>query len=99
LQRVRIAVVTLRGGHQIELIEPANRESPISRFLRQKRGGLYHCCYAVDDLAKAMRQFVDKGCVLISGPAPACALDNRKVVFLFTPHHDVIELVEERRPL
>ena len=93
LQRVRIAFATLQGGTVIELIQPLDTVSPVSKLLEAKRGGLYHLCYWADDIEREIARFREKGCLPISGPTPATALDGRMVAFLLTPHRDVIELV------
>ncbi len=94
LQRARIAFVTLAGGAVIELIQPLDAGSPVSKLLEAKRGGLYHLCFWVDNLELQIERFREKGCLPISGPAPAVAFQGRRVAFFFTPQRDVIELVE-----
>lgn len=94
LQRVRVAFMTLQGGARIELIEPAGDTSPVSSFLKQKRGGLYHLCYAVTDLEREIARFRARGCFLISGPTPATAFNGRRVAFFGTRQNDIVELVE-----
>jgi len=96
LQRVRIAFVTLTGGAEIELIQPLDVNSPVSKLLEAKRGGLYHLCYWVDDIESQIGRFREKGFLPISGPTPATAFQGRQVAFLMTPQRDVIELVETR---
>lgn len=94
LQRVRIAFVTLASGERIELIEPLDDDSPVSKYLADRRGGLYHVCYATDSLEQTIDEFRRRRCMLFSGPTPAPAFDGRRVAFLFTPQRDIIELVE-----
>jgi methylmalonyl-CoA/ethylmalonyl-CoA epimerase len=94
LQRVRIAFATLAGGERIELIEPMDESSPVSQYLGDRRGGLYHLCYSTDQLEEAIQRFRSKRCMVFSGPTPAAAFGGRRIVFLFTPQRDIIELVE-----
>jgi methylmalonyl-CoA/ethylmalonyl-CoA epimerase len=94
LQRVRIAFVTLAGGERIELIEPLDGSSPVSAYLGDRRGGLYHLCFSTDSLEEAIQQFRAKRCMLFSGPTPAAAFGGRRIAFLLTPQRDIIELVE-----
>ncbi len=94
LQGVRIAFATLAGGERIELIEPMDDSSPVSKYLGDRRGGLYHLCYSTDSLEDAVEQFRAKRCMVFSGPTPAAAFGGRRIVFLFTPQRDIIELVE-----
>jgi methylmalonyl-CoA/ethylmalonyl-CoA epimerase len=94
IQRVRIAFATLAEGERIELIEPMEESSPINAFLTDRRGGLYHLCYSTDSLEDTIAHFREKRCMVFSGPTPAAAFDGRRVVFLYTPQRDIIELVE-----
>jgi len=93
-QRVRVAFVTLAGGDRIELIEPTEESSPVWGFLRDRRGGLYHVCYAVESLEDEVERFKARRCMVFSGPTPATAFGGRRIVFLYTPQRDIIELVE-----
>jgi 4-hydroxyphenylpyruvate dioxygenase-like putative hemolysin len=96
---VRIAFVTLAAGVRIELIEPLSEASPVSKFVGDRRGGLYHLCYATDDLEGEIARFRSRGCMPFSGPTPARAFEGRRVAFLYTPQRDIVELVETtRRP-
>ena len=95
IQRARVLFVALPGGGRLELIEPVDAESPVAGVLKQKRGGLYHLCYAVDDLDGQIERFRQRGCLPISGPSPAAAMGNRRIAFLCTPQFDVVELVED----
>lgn len=94
LQGVRVAFVTVTGGVVIELIEPMSDSSPVSKYLGDRRGGLYHVCYETDALEATIETFRSKRCMLFSGPSPAAAFDGRRIAFLFTPQRDIIELVE-----
>ena len=83
------------GGVQIELIQPLDESSPVSKILKSKRGGLYHLCYVAEqELGQEIERFQRKGCLLISGPTPATAFSGRRVAFLYTPQYDIIELIE-----
>ena len=40
---------------KVELLEPLNKNSPISRFLEKNpNGGMHHICYEVDDINKVL---------------------------------------------
>jgi methylmalonyl-CoA epimerase len=38
------------GGTAIELLEPLNENSPISKFLEKRGEGIHHICFYVDDI-------------------------------------------------
>lgn len=94
IQRVRVCFVEMPGGAIIELVEPLGEDSPIKDIVGSKRGGLYHLCYEVDDIEAEIRRFRQKACLPLSKPVPAAAFDGRRIVFLITPQHDLIEFVE-----
>jgi methylmalonyl-CoA/ethylmalonyl-CoA epimerase len=94
LQRVRVCFVEMQGGTLIELVEPLGENSPISGIIGSRRGGLYHLCYEVDDLDTEIARFRARRCFPLARPTPAVAFDGRRIVFLMTPQHDLIELLE-----
>jgi methylmalonyl-CoA/ethylmalonyl-CoA epimerase len=93
LQEVRVAFVSTGTEVSIELIQPANEDSPVSRFL-DSGGGLNHLCYAVEDLDASIEGLRGKGCLVASPPKPAVAFSGRRVAFLYTRDRELIELVE-----
>jgi methylmalonyl-CoA/ethylmalonyl-CoA epimerase len=94
IQKVRIAFVTLADGNRIELIEPASESSPIRSLLKKGGSGLYHVCYATPRMQEVIDRFKAQGSIVVRGPVPAAAMGGRNVTFLFTPSHDLIELVD-----
>ena len=56
----------------------------------------YHMCYEVQDIAQAIGELRDQRFLLVSGPVPACAMEDRRVAFLFQKNTGLIELVEAR---
>jgi len=94
VQRVRVCFVALPGGTTIELVEPFGDASPIANIVGSRRGGLYHLCYEVSDIATQLARFRNKRCLPLSAPVPATAFGGRRIVFLMTPEHDLIELLE-----
>jgi methylmalonyl-CoA/ethylmalonyl-CoA epimerase len=93
IQRVRVAFVELPGG-TLELVEPMTTDSPVQNILARKRGGLYHVAYATPRFEEATRAAIARGYRLVAEPAPAAAFENRRIVFLMTPHFDLVELIE-----
>ncbi len=81
-------------GGLIELVEPLDDDSPLRSIVGSRRGGLYHLCYEVDDLDVELSRLRSMRCMPLARPAPAAAFDNRRIVFMLTPQHDLIELVE-----
>jgi len=79
---------------KIELISPLTDDSPVTDLLK-KRQALYHLCYSVPDIEEAKQHARKSGAIVISKPVEAPLFDDRKICFLFTKDHYVIELVEE----
>jgi methylmalonyl-CoA/ethylmalonyl-CoA epimerase len=63
-QKVRVAMLPL-GESRIELLEPTSDDSPISKFLEKRGGGIHHIAVEVDDITTALRKLKDKGMRLI----------------------------------
>ena len=67
-QGVWVCFITVANS-QIELIEPVDETSPISRFLQANpRGGQPHICFEVDDLLAARDAMVAKGARVLGKP-------------------------------
>lgn len=57
------------ANSQIELIEPVDETSPITRFLKSNpQGGQHHICFEVDDLLEARDAMVAKGARVLGQP-------------------------------
>ncbi len=69
-QKVNVLVL-YAGGQRIELVEPAAPDSPVSRFLEKRGGGLHHLAWRVDDVAAAVRHLLAQGVRMIDeAPRP-----------------------------
>ena len=55
-QKVRIAMLPI-GESRIELLEPTGDDSPISKFLEKRGGGIHHIAVEVDDIEAALAAF------------------------------------------
>ena len=95
-QNVSLAFVRV-GGITLELLEPLGEDSPIASSLQNGRK-LLHICYEVPDLEQAVAHCRPAGFHRISRPVPAPALDNRRIVWVFSEHYGLIELVEQPAP-
>ena len=94
-QKVRVVLMgnSEEDPVKVELISPLGDDSPVTDLLK-KRQSLYHLCYEVPDIEEAKNHARKNGAVIISKPVEAPLFDNRKICFLFTKDHYVIELVE-----
>jgi methylmalonyl-CoA epimerase len=63
-QKVRVAMLPI-GESRIELLEPISDDSPISKFLEKRGGGIHHIAVDVDDIEATLAQLKAKGMRLI----------------------------------
>ncbi len=95
-QKAKLAFLSTGPGDAlIELVEPAGEESPVTRFLREKGGGLHHVCYEVADLERGMMEMKSNGSLTAKPPKPAVAFQGRRVAWMLTPGKLLVELLEE----
>ena len=59
-QKVTVAFFKV-GDVFIELLEPLSDDSPVSKFIEKRGGGLHHVAYEVDDIGKEIDSFREKG--------------------------------------
>ena len=63
-QKVRVAMLPL-GESRIELLEPTSEDSPISKFLEKRGGGIHHIAVEVEDIEAALAKLKAQGARLI----------------------------------
>jgi len=63
-QKVTVAMLPL-GESRIELLEPTSDDSPISKFLEKRGGGIHHIAVEVDDIEASLERLKSKGMRLI----------------------------------
>lgn len=85
-----------KDGYRIELVSPADNSSVVSGLIKKYKNSPYHLCYETPDLDASLASLTDAGFTAIDTPAPAPALQSRRVVFLMNPFLGMIELLENR---
>lgn len=95
IQNVRICFLSKREMPMLELLAPVDDKSPVVRILEKVGVTPYHSCYSVQDIEDAIVRLKKKHFVLLGRPVQACAMDNKKVCFLFNKEVGLIELLEE----
>lgn len=63
-QKVRVAMLPI-GETRIELLEPTSEDSPISKFLEKRGGGIHHIAVEVEDIEAALEKLKSEGVRLI----------------------------------
>jgi methylmalonyl-CoA/ethylmalonyl-CoA epimerase len=77
----------------IELVEPGEPKSPVTRFL-ERGGGMHHLCYEVSDLEAHLRFCKPLGIVTIRRPVPAVAFDGRRIAWAIAKKGPLLEFLE-----
>ncbi|WP_313131399.1 VOC family protein [Anaerocolumna sp.] len=100
-RKIKICFLENReGGNNtvIELIESIDETSPISNLVKKMSGVAtpYHICYEVDDIEDVVEEYKKLGFILTQNAAPAIAIDNRKVAFMFHKGVGIVEFVENK---
>lgn len=97
-EQVRIAFLPMGGpgGSEIELIEPTNPESSLSRFLEKRGEGLHHICLEVKDIDASLHEMRQKGASVLD-QEPRLAAEGR-AVFLHPKGTNgvLLELLEKK---
>jgi methylmalonyl-CoA/ethylmalonyl-CoA epimerase len=62
LDDLKLKVVKVKTGESVlELLEPLEGESVISKFLASRGEGIHHVCLAVEDIREAIKELKAKG--------------------------------------
>ena len=68
---------------KVELLEPLNEDSPISKFLiKNPNGGMHHICYEVGDLKSASKKLKEVGAKILGDGNPKIGAHGNPVIFL-----------------
>ena len=68
-------------GPLVELLEPADAESPIGRYLARRGPGIHHVCFSVDDLDAMLARCRAAGLQLID-ETPRLGAEGKRIAFL-----------------
>jgi methylmalonyl-CoA/ethylmalonyl-CoA epimerase len=96
-QKVRIAMLPI-GDSRIELLEPTSDDSPISKFLEKRGGGIHHIALEVDDIRTKLRQLKEAGARLID-EEPRVGAEGCLIAFVHPSSSSgvLLELVQTRQ--
>ena len=79
-QKVKTAVLK-SGDDRIELVEPTAPDSPVSKFLAARGGGIHHVAVRVPDLEAAIADCLAKGLRMID-TAPRPGAGRARIAFI-----------------
>ena len=82
-----------KDGYVIELVSPRSDASAVGRLIKTYKNTPYHLCYETGHLEEELERLEASGFTRIDSPAPAPALDGRRVCFLMSAKIGMIELL------
>ena len=84
LEEHGVKVVFLEFSNlKIELLEPLNNKSPISKFLEKNpKGGMHHICFEVEDIVETINSLNSKNINILGDGNPKIGAHDKPVVFL-----------------
>jgi len=93
-QKTRVGFFKI-GESNIELVQPAEPDSPLTKFLETKGQGIHHICFEVDDVEAEVKAFLEKGATMID-QKPRPGAHGTKVAFVHPKSSNgvLIELCE-----
>ncbi len=96
-QKVRVAMLPI-GESRIELLEPTSEDSPISKFIEKRGGGIHHIAVEVEDIEAALSKLKAQGMRLID-EAPRIGAEGCLVAFVHPSSANgvLLELVQENK--
>ena len=95
IQKVKITFLEKDSMPRIELLEPSEEDSPVSKILSKSGVCPYHICYEVDDIDVCINQLKKKRFIPLFKPVNAIALNNRLICFLYNTDIGLIEILQK----
>ena len=95
-QKVRVAMLPI-GESRIELLEPTSEDSPISKFLEKRGGGIHHIAVEVEDIEASLAKLKERGMRLID-ESPRIGAEGCLVAFVHPSASNgvLLELVQTK---
>lgn len=96
-QKVRVAMLPI-GESRVELLEPTSDDSPISKFLEKRGGGIHHIAVEVEDIRASLARLKAQGMQLID-EEPRIGAEGCLVAFVHPKASGgvLLELVQTER--
>ena len=96
-QKTKVGFLKI-GESNIELVQPAEPDSPLVKFLETKGQGIHHICFEVNDLEAEVKDFVKKGVTMID-QKPRRGAHDTQVAFIHPKSSGgvLIELCEPQK--
>ena len=84
LEEHGVKVVFLEFSNlKIELLEPLDNESPISKFLEKNpKGGMHHICFEVEKITETINSLKNKQINILGDGNPKIGAHDKPVIFI-----------------
>ena len=84
LEEHGVKVVFLEFSNlKIELLEPLNNKSPVSKFLEKNpKGGMHHICFEVEKITETINSLKNKQINILGDGKPKIGAHDKPVVFI-----------------
>ena len=84
LEEHGVKVVFLEFSNlKIELLEPLDNQSPISKFLEKNpKGGMHHICFEVEKITETINSLKNKNINILGDGNPKVGAHDKPVVFI-----------------
>lgn len=69
------------GESLVEILEPADADTPIGKFIAKRGPGIHHICFAVDDLDGMLARCKSHGIQLVD-EKPRLGAEGKRIAFL-----------------
>jgi len=94
-QKVKVAFF-LAGQTRIELLEATTEDSPISKFVAERGGGIHHVALRTDDVSAEIARMQDRQVRMIDS-TPRGGAHHTRIAFMHpkAAHGVLLELTEE----
>ncbi len=95
-QKVRVAMLPI-GESRVELLEPTSDDSPISKFLEKRGGGIHHIAIEVENIEESLAKLKAEGARLID-ETPRIGAEGCLIAFVHpaTTGGVLLELIEKK---
>ena len=90
-----LTFVFLGDDPALELVQPLREGTTVDRFLAERKGGLHHIAFWVDDLKEALERLTARGYRVVDGPRKGAL--GHTIAFLHPRDtgYVLVELVQE----
>jgi len=80
-RKVKVALFSMGGEAQVELLEPLGSDSPVAKFLEARGEGIQHIAVRVENIEKVLDDLKKNGVVLVDDK-PRNGAEGKKIAFV-----------------